>query len=239
MEMNQLYQGKHLQICYLRKNSSGLGLTTVAHIVKTMNGTISLVSKVGEGSTFIVTLPLSVRENPHALQDVVSEAIHDARTKTLFQIQDKYMTLISKAKAISEASNNVDSRSEIIIAEDNPINRKVLLKMLQSLGHEADYVCDGVELVEKFKVDQHKIVITDLVSIELDASLKLNKNMPNMNGLEAARELRKQYGFDFKIFVLTANVTIVDSYDINEVINRVLTKPCSKKDLMDICSINR
>ena len=148
-----------------------MGLTTVAHIVKTMNGTICLESRVREGSTFIVTLPLSVRENPQALQDVVSEAIHDARTKTLFQIQDKYMSLISKAKAIPEPSKSVDSRSEIIIAEDNPINRKVLLKMLQSLGHEADYVCDGSELVKKFKVDQHKIVITDLVSIESDSHL--------------------------------------------------------------------
>ena len=58
-----------------------------------------------------------------------------------------------------------------------------------------------------------------------------------MNGLEAARELRKQYGFEFKIFVLTANVTIVDSNDIIEVTNGVLTKPCSKKDLLDICLI--
>ena len=62
--------------------------------------------------------------------------------------------------------------------------------------------------------------------------------MPNVNGLEAARELRKRYGYEFKIFVLTANVTVVDLNGVNEVIDGLLTKPCSKKDLMDICLNN-
>ena len=140
-------------------------MTTVAHIVKTMNGTIDLQSKVGEGSTFTVTLPFTIRENPQKAREV----INDTRTKTLFQIQDKYMDLMSKVSATT--CTTVYSRSEIIIAEDNPINRKVLIKMLQSLGHESDYVCDGAELIEQFKVNQHKIVITDLVSIEWNASL--------------------------------------------------------------------
>jgi len=48
---------------------------------------------------------------------------------------------------------------------DNPINRKVLLNLLKSLGYNADYVCDGAELVKQFNVNQHKIVITDMVSI--------------------------------------------------------------------------
>ena len=53
---------------------------------------------------------------------------------------------------------------------DNPINRKVLLNLLKSLGYNADYVCDGAELVKQFNANQHKIVITDMVSYSVNNS---------------------------------------------------------------------
>ena len=48
---------------------------------------------------------------------------------------------------------------------DNSINRKVIVNLIQHLGHDTDYVSDGKELVENFDVGHHKVVITDMVSL--------------------------------------------------------------------------
>jgi len=37
--------------------------------------------------------------------------------------------------------------------------------LIQSIGYGADFVCNGLELTEKFNIEQHKIVITDMVSV--------------------------------------------------------------------------
>ena len=47
---------------------------------------------------------------------------------------------------------------------DNPINRKVIVNMLASLGVVADFCSDGKELLEYFDVTRHRVVITDMVS---------------------------------------------------------------------------
>jgi len=59
--------------------------------------------------------------------------------------------------------------------------------------------------------------------------------MPNMSGLEAAKELRSRYGHTFKVFVLTGNVMIKNCPEIATVTDGVLTKPCTKKELLEIC----
>ena len=55
--------------------------------------------------------------------------------------------------------------------------------------------------------------------------------MPKMNGIDAAKELRKRYGKDVKIFLLTGNVMANNGSDIEEIFDGVLFKPCSKKEL--------
>ena len=55
--------------------------------------------------------------------------------------------------------------------------------------------------------------------------------MPNMNGLEAAKELRARHGKGFKIYVLTANVLTENMEGLTDCVDGVLYKPCSKQDL--------
>ena len=56
--------------------------------------------------------------------------------------------------------------------------------------------------------------------------------MPELNGLEAAKELRQKYGQAFQIYLLTGNVTIsLTELDEIGIIDGILTKPCSKFDL--------
>ena len=55
--------------------------------------------------------------------------------------------------------------------------------------------------------------------------------MPKMNGVQAAQELRKRYGHEVKIFLLTGNVMAKNEQNIEEIFDGVLFKPCSKQEL--------
>ena len=56
-----------------------------------------------------------------------------------------------------------------------------------------------------------------------------------MSGIEAATELRKRHGIQFKVYLLTGNA-VIKSQDpeLESIIDGVLTKPCSKNDLKSI-----
>ncbi|KAG2391907.1 hypothetical protein C9374_013392 [Naegleria lovaniensis] len=150
---------------------------------------------------------------------------------------DKYMN------ACSQSSCHTDSHTtppQIIVAEDNAINRTVLIKLLKSIGYDALGVCDGKELVQQFNPQQHRLIFTD-------------KSMPNMDGLSAAKEIRSRYGFQSpKIVLVTGDVCcscrdLPSSHhhhlpcacndndhspvSLHGLIDRVLLKPCTKDDL--------
>jgi len=59
--------------------------------------------------------------------------------------------------------------------------------------------------------------------------------MPNLNGIDAAKELRKKHGNDFKIFLLTGNVMAIEE-DYTSIIDKVIIKPVSKLTLKQLVS---
>ena len=123
--MNPLYLGKFVQCYYLTFESTGLGLTTVSHIVQAMKGRISVESKVGEGSKFSVVLPLklvsqfppcqnSVNINENGSNNVTSKTIRQrmSRVNSQIQIQKKYLSLLS-----TPSPQNNFGNSDIIVAD--------------------------------------------------------------------------------------------------------------------------
>jgi signal transduction histidine kinase/CheY-like chemotaxis protein len=97
---------------------------------------------------------------------------------------------------ISDAPVRNAASLKVLVAEDNVVNQRVVLKMLEKLGVRADLVTDGSQAITAVAKAHYDLVLMDV-------------QMPEVNGLTATREIRTGIHADFQpvIFGLTAHVT--------------------------------
>ncbi len=102
----------------------------------------------------------------------------------------------TSSRAISEQlRTDIKSRQppaiRILLAEDNPVNQKVTLQMLKKIGYEADIAANGLEVLEALERQPYDIILMDI-------------QMPEMDGLEAAKNIRERWHNVPKIIAITA-----------------------------------
>ncbi|MGA9097931.1 MAG: response regulator [Methanotrichaceae archaeon] len=107
----------------------------------------------------------------------------------------------------------------ILLADDNESNRKVAMLMLSRLGYEYDAVSNGREAIKAVSHNHYDIVLMDIV-------------MPEMDGLEAALEMRKLGLNGLKIIGITAYVVPgIREMCLEAGMDDCITKPMRIKDL--------
>lgn len=119
----------------------------------------------------------------------------------------------------------------LLVAEDNPINQRVIQMMLQRLGYEnAVFVEDGQEAVAAVLDTKYDMILMDV-------------QMPHMNGLEATRRIREYTQNDTQpwIIALTAGVSEDERKKIETSgMNEFMAKPLSVNQLEEkldaVCS---
>lgn len=153
-KLDQLFQSfSQLHPVINRKyGGTGLGLVISKRLVEIMGGSISVESTEGEGSTFRFAVPAT---SVDATSEQTASEFHHDRTRQ---------------------SDKVAMR--ILVAEDHPVNRKILREYLEKLGYHADVCTNGVEAIDAISQNAYDIVLMDI-------------HMPVMDGLKATDLLHR------------------------------------------------
>ncbi len=83
-------------------------------------------------------------------------------------------------------------QARVLVAEDNLVNQKVALKMLERLGCEVELANNGREAIDMLERGEYDLVFMDC-------------QMPELDGFEATAEIRRRYGREIPIVAMTAN----------------------------------
>jgi CheY-like chemotaxis protein len=128
-------------------------------------------------------------------------------------------------KQVSQTKLSVDFSSEypyrILVAEDNEMNQHVIGHILGRLGYKPNFVQTGQEAVEAANQQDYDMILMDV-------------QMPEMDGLEATRIIRKTVVKQPVVIALTANTMEGDDDEcLNAGMNDYISKPIKLEDLMD------
>jgi len=178
---------------------TGLGLVITRNLVKLLGGKISLTSKLGEGSTFSLTIPAGVDVGKGPMMT-------------------EFNPVLTRARESLDISTQFSGK--ILVVEDDSASQKTILAILSKLGLETDIANNGKQAVQKATKKLYDLILMDM-------------HMPNMNGYEATKSLRKQ-GLTIPIIALTASVM---KNDLDKCLTAgcdlFLSKPVNRKKLLE------
>lgn len=154
-----------------RFGGSGLGLTIVRSLVELMGGKISVSSKFGKGTTFVIELPFAKEQEASSASDPL--------------------------KAVVQSHVLKDRVPKILLVEDNDVNRRLASLLLSKHNFYVETSGNGKEALEKLQEESFDLVLMDVrmpVMDGIEASRRirteLGLNMPII-GVTAAVELEE------------------------------------------------
>ncbi len=205
---------KRLTPSYASKiEGSGMGLYIVDQYVKRMGGEIQVQSQVGQGSTFIVSLPFKiVSDITFSPTPIISMSVNN-------QARPLPVNLDSPAP---QEDRHSESLPRVLLVEDTEMIQFVTKSLLQNAGFAVDIASSGEAALELFSPEKYSLVYMDI-------------GLPVMNGYETSRAIRakeKALNAPLKtpIIALTGHGAMdVQAFCRDAGMQGVLSKPLSRE----------
>lgn len=195
---------------------TGIGLALVYQIVKQLDGTISVESTEGKGTTFHIVLQIKAESK-------TSHSIHKEEPKAISLGNDTQTNHLSDSPHFEESVEGlIDSSGKvsILIIEDNADVAAYIGRQL-GIKYNVLYARNGEEGFDLAHKQQPDAIVTDLM-------------MPKMDGMELMRKIRSdELTSHIPIVVVTARVTEADRLrGLEAGADAYLTKPFSSDELL-------
>ena len=167
------------------RQGSGIGLALTKNIVKLHKGSIKAISNEGQGTSFIVLLPLG---NKHLNADqIINNYDGTVNSQDPYNfVQSDYLVNLPESEIIEENINTDQSRPVLLIVEDNLELRTFIKNIFSSyIIYEAENGQHALDIANENAID---LIISDVM-------------MPVMNGIELCAKIKTN--------ILTSHIPVV------------------------------
>ncbi len=161
---------------------SGIGLALVKGIVDAHEGKITVESKKGVGSSFVVQLPLAHKQQEESANEIAPDPQNESLRNSVIDSSEVVDEIIAKLK-----SQGVDKDKLILVVEDNAAMQEFLYDIL-SAHYQVEVANDGVEGYAKAVELLPSLILSDVM-------------MPNMTGTQMCAQIKEN--------ILTSHIPVV------------------------------